>query len=325
MEQLVINMSKKRILILGGAGFIATNLINFFGNIDNYDVYATTHVNDSRANANVTLATNVDLTNRERIDWLFQIVKPHIVIHAAAVTTGSKDVIERPYLHVTDNLIMNSLVFEMCHKFNVEHTIFFSCTVMLQPSDKPQSESDWKIEQEPFPAYFGVANMKVASERLCEFYSRISKGKFTAIRHSNVYGPYDKFDLNKCHVLPAMIKKVTDATDKIEVWGDGQARRDLVYIDDLVDFVDKCIQKQANQYELFNCGSGRAYSIREIISAVQKATDKPNLELVYDLSKPNIPTTVMLNCEKAERFIGWKPTTPFDVGITKTVEYYKSL
>lgn len=317
--------NKKTVLILGGSGFIGTNIIlNFLKKKDEYYIVATKHKTELRVKSKEIIEYKVDLTDRREVNNMFNVVSPDVVIHAAAVTTGSKDVIERPYLHVTDNIIMNSLVFEMSHIYKVKHTIFFSCTVMYQPKDFAQKESDWKIEDPIYSSYFGVGSMKVFSERMCEFYSRLGNTKFTAIRHSNVFGPYDKFDLDKCHVLPAMINKVTNAKDKLEVWGDGQARRDVIFIDDLVQFVDLCIQNQKNPYELFNCGLGHAYSIREIISEIQKALNKNDLELVYDLSKPNIPTTVILDCSKALNLLNWKPITLFASGIQKTIEYYKN-
>lgn len=311
----------KKILILGGQGFIGINIAKHFVNQKKFNVYATKHVADRYSDKNIKYIT-CDLTQKSSVEALFSSICPDIVIHAAAVTTGSKDVIEKPYLHVTDNMIMNSLVFEACHRHKVEHCVFFSCTVMYQPKDYAQKESDWKIEDEIYKSYYGVGSMKVFSERLCEFYSRLGNTKFTAIRHSNVYGSFDKYDLNKCHVLPAMVNKVVNAKDSLEIWGDGKAKRDLVYISDLVDFVDKCLNKQKSNYELFNCGAEKAFSIREIIETIQKILNKNNLKFIYDESKPNIPTTVILNCEKAKKILKWSPVYDLEKGLTETVEWY---
>lgn len=311
----------KKILILGGQGFIGINAIKHFSNKKEFQIYATNHQNTRYTNSNVKYV-NCDLTQKSSVDALFSSLNPDIVIHAAAVTTGSKDVIEKPYLHVTDNMVMNSLVFEACHRYKVSHCLFFSCTVMYQPKDFAQKESDWKIEDEIYKSYFGVGNMKIFSERLCEFYSRLGNCKFTAIRHSNVYGPYDKFDLNKCHVLPAMVNKVANATDSLEIWGDGKARRDLIYIDDLIKFVDNCIESQKSPYELFNCGAGKAFSIKEIIETIQFILKKNDLKFIYDETKPNIPTTVILNCEKAKNILNWTPEYTLEQGLKETVDWY---
>ena len=106
------------------------------------------------------------------------------------------------------------------------------------------------------------------------------------------------------------------------MWGNGEAKRDVVYIDDLVDMVQKVIDKQDSKYELFNCGVGRAYSIRELADVLMEVNDK-DLEMQYDASKPNIPTTVILDCQKAKDVLGWTPTTSITDGMRKTSEWYK--
>ena len=185
------------------------------------------------------------------VDELFKRTKPDIVLHAAAYTTGSKDVVEAPWKHVTTNTIINALVLEACNTHKVEHTVFFSCSVPYQSKDTPQKETDWNPGDEIPKSYFGVGNMKVFTERLCEFYSRLG-GKFTAIRNSNIYGPWDKTDFDKCHMLPAQIRKVCEATNTLEVWGDGvSTKRDVLYVSDVVGLVDAVINNQKKNYELF--------------------------------------------------------------------------
>ena len=158
---------------------------------------------------------------------------------------------------------------------------------------------------------------------MCDFYSRIGTTKFTAFRHSNVYGPYDKFDLDKCHVVPAFVNKIINAEDTLEIWGEGKASRDVIYIDDLVGFIEKCIDNQEAAYELYNCGAGQAYPILQLAETIMKLNDK-KLELQFDLSKPDIPTTVILNCEKAEKDLGWTVSTGIEEGLKKTCEWYKN-
>jgi GDP-L-fucose synthase len=200
--------------------------------------------------------------------------------------------------------------------------LFPSFTVMYQPKEQAQSEADWSPLDEIYHAYFGVGNMKVFCEKMCDFYSRIGSTKFTAFRHSNVYGPYDKFDLDKCHVVPAFVNKVTNAEESLEIWGRGQASRDIIYIDDLIDFIDKCISKQESKYELYNCGAGKAYPILDLAKMIMKINNK-ELEFKFDLSKPDIPTTVILDCKKAKKDLGWEPKVSPEDGLRLTCEWYK--
>ena len=231
--------------------------------------------------------------------------------------------VERPYVHVTDNVVMNAWIFREAMRAKVGHLLFPSCTVMYQPNENPQSEKDWKADDEIYKAYFGVGHMKVFNENMCDFYSRIGETKYTAFRHSNVYGPYDKFDLDKCHVVPAFVNKVINAKNNLEIWGGGKASRDIIYIDDLIEFIEKCIDNQKEKYELYNCGAGTAYPILELAETIMELNEK-KLEFQFDLSKPDIPTTVILNCDKAKRDLGWSPRTSVREGLRKTCEWYKN-
>jgi len=239
---------KKTMLICGADGFIGKSALDFFK--DEYSITATIF-NRSEPKREVVENVeyvSVDLRDEQQVISLFERKQFDVVIQAAATTTGAKDVVERPYVHVTDNTVMNAWIFREAMRTSVGHLLFPSCTVMYQPKDHPQSESDWSPLDEIYPAYFGVGNMKVFNEKMCDFYSRIGSTKFTAFRHSNVYGPRDKFDLDKCHVVPAFVNKVINAEDSLEIWGQGRASRDIIYIDDLIDFIDKCIKNQKKLY-----------------------------------------------------------------------------
>ncbi|SVA56018.1 uncharacterized protein METZ01_LOCUS108872 [marine metagenome] len=262
-----------------------------------------------------------DLTKIDDIERVVEGVD--IIIQAAATTSGSKDVVLRPYIHVTDNAVINSLLFRTAFEKKVKHVIFFSCTVMLQTSDRPQTEIDYDANIELHPRYFGTASTKLYIEKMCDFYSRIGETKFTAIRHTNIYGPHDKFDLEKSHVFGATITKVLSSKDgKIHVWGTGEEERDLLYVDDLTKFVESSIINQSKPYELYNCGYGTAISIKELVNKIIEASEKP-IEVVHDLSQPTIKTSLSLDCSKAKSELGWKPETTLDQGITKTIAWWR--
>jgi nucleoside-diphosphate-sugar epimerase len=138
-----------------------------------------------------------------------------------------------------------------------------------------------------------------------------------------MYGPYDKYDLERSHMFGATITKVMTSTDgKINVWGTGEESRDLLYVDDLVKFVDAAITKQTTPYELFTVGAGIAYKVKEVIEKIIKHSGR-ELEMVHDLSKPTIPTSLYLNYTKAREVLGWEPEVDLDNGIIKTINWYK--
>ena len=312
---------KHKMLICGADGFIGKTALDYFK--DRYDITATLFNKDipQRGVVEGVEYVSIDLRVESEVIDLFESKRFDVVLQAAATTTGAKDVVERPYVHVTDNSVMNSWIFREAMRTKVGHLLFPSCTVMYQPKDHPQSEADWSPLDEIYPAYFGVGNMKVFCEKMCDFYSRIGETKFTAFRHSNVYGPYDKFDLDKCHVVPAFVNKVINADEVLEIWGQGRASRDIIYIDDLIDFIDKCIENQESKYELYNCGAGQAYPILELAKTIMTLNGK-DLEFKFDLTKPDIPTTVILNCDKAKNDLGWEPKISVEEGLKRTSEWY---
>ncbi len=309
-----------KILVCGATGFIGRNIAESFANREGFKVIGVFNKRPKYNHPNLEWVS-ADLNKPEDVNRVLEGVD--VVIQAAATTSGSKDIVSRPYIHVTDNAVMNSLLFRAAYEKKVKHVIFFSCTVMLQSSDKPQTEDDYDANTELHPRYFGVGQTKLYLEKMCDFYSRIGETKFTVLRHTNIYGPYDKFDLERSHVFGATITKVLSATgDKISVWGTGEEERDLLYIDDLINFVDNAIKNQKSLYGLYNVGYGSAVSIKALVKKIISISGK-KLKIEHDLSQPTIKTSLSLNCEKAKNELGWIPKTSLDDGIAKTISWWK--
>jgi nucleoside-diphosphate-sugar epimerase len=222
---------------------------------------------------------------------------------------------------VTDNAVMNSYLLREAFERKVRHFIFFSCTVMYPSSDTKLKESDWNGAMEIHPRYFGVANTKVYVEKMLEFYSRISEMKTTAIRHSNIYGPHDKFDLERSHVFGATVTKTLTATDRVVVWGTGEEERDLLHVDDLVDFVAAAIDRQVDKHRLYNCGLGMKITIRDLVKKIVAASGR-KLDIEHDTSQPSIKTSLFLDTSLATHELGWEPKVSLDDGIARTIAWW---
>jgi len=312
----------KKILVCGATGFMGRNIIDSFKDSEHL-IYATglkrdlEHVPEDRF-------FKVDLTSKKEVENLFKNNNFDVVIQAAANTSGSKDITTKPYLHVTDNAVMNALILQACYDYDVKHFMFLSCGVMYNPERSPVKEEDFFLDEGIYSKYFGVGWTKVYVEKLCEFYSTLGKTKHTVIRHSNTYGPHDKYDLEKSHMFGATIAKVMQACpgEEIVVWGDGSTERDLLYVDDVVDFIHKALDKQKSNYGLYNVGYGESISVKDIVGKIVNLSGK-NLKISYDLTKPSINTKLALVSDKAKKDLGWEPKVSIDEGITKTIEWYK--
>ena len=130
----------KNLLICGGEGFIGRNCLEYFAKSGNYNITSTYFSSQKHTPIDGVKYVKVDLRDEYQVK---NIVKGQdIVIQAAATTTGSKDVINQPYIHVTDNAVMNSWLFRESVLNSVKHLVFMSCTVMYQPKPTPQKESE---------------------------------------------------------------------------------------------------------------------------------------------------------------------------------------
>lgn len=310
---------KQKILITGATGFIGRNMTEYFSKRSEFAVHAVCFNRPPYECPGVTWHI-ADLRCPEDVARVLADVD--ILIQAAATTSGSKDIVTKPYIHVTDNAVMNSYLFRAAFEQAVKHVIFFSCTVMYNSSDQALKESDFDAKAELHPRYFGVGHTKLYVEKMCEFFSRISQTKFTAIRHSNIYGPHDKFDLERSHVFGATITKVLNAVDKVNVWGTGEEERDLLYVDDLTRFVELALFKQKEAYRLYNCGYGQAISIKDLVQKIIHHSGK-KLHIEHDLSQPTIKTSLFLDCERAKQELGWQPQVSLDQGILNTLQWCK--
>jgi nucleoside-diphosphate-sugar epimerase len=310
---------KKKILICGGTGFIGQNSVITLSKNKTYQIYATYFKSKPFKLENVKWI-KADLRNEKKVKRILKGID--VVIQAAATTSGSKDIISKPFHHVTDNAIMNSLILRACHENKVKKFIFFSCTVMYHSSNKPLRENEFKPNKEIFKNYFGVGNTKIYIENMCNFYAKLGVTKCYAIRHSNIYGPFDKFDLKRSHFIGATINKVFNAKEKLKTWGKGSEKRDFLYVDDLMSFLIRLLDYDKTSFEILNCSYGKSFSIHEIIKKIIKLSNK-KLKIIRELHQPTIQIDIAVSYAKAKKILKWEPKTKIEEGLFKTLLWYK--
>ncbi|MDP3731064.1 MAG: NAD-dependent epimerase/dehydratase family protein [bacterium] len=315
--------NKKRVLVLGASGFLGYNIFNHLSKREDLDVHGT-YLENSYGRLNLTKdserLTRIDLTKEESVQ--FVTTGYDVVIQMAACSTNAKDALNTPYIQVTPNMVMNSWLFQAAFDNKVGQVIFPSCTVMYQGKDTPYREGDADFDALE-GTYDGVGCMKMASEKFAKFFARLGRTKFTAIRHSNIYGPHDRFDPDRSHVFGATIRKVLESKDgKVVVWGQGKEVRDFLYVDDFVRFVEMVIDQQDYKFDVFNLGSDHPIKIGELVQRVIDLSGK-NLEIVYDPSGPTLGTKISIDSSKAKNKFFWNNKTSLGVGISKTIDWYR--
>ncbi|KAF0126466.1 MAG: putative nucleoside-diphosphate-sugar epimerase [Elusimicrobia bacterium] len=311
---------KKKVLVCGATGFIGRNIAEALARGGKYEVSGTRLHSPAPRLPGVRIF-KCDLTDRAAVSRAVKGVD--IIVQAAAVTSGAGDIVNSPWLHVTDNAVMNSLLFRAAHEHGVGQLLFFSCSIMYGSSRRPVKEDDLDANAPLHPAYFGAGWTKVYLERMCQFYAGLGRTRYTVVRHSNVYGPHDKFDLRRSHVFGATVTKVMTAPPggEIKVWGDGGEARDLLYVSDLVSFVEKALVRQRAPFGLFNAGAGRAVAVKDLVRRIIAASGR-DLRIVFDRSGPSIRTRLCLDSSRAAARLGWKSRVGLEEGIRRTLRWY---
>jgi nucleoside-diphosphate-sugar epimerase len=309
------------ILLMGATGFIGRNLLDFYS-ANPYNKILALGRNKVIKDAENVKYDHCDLRKNDDVQCAFGAADEYfddayIVIQAAATTSGSKDITSTPWIHVTDNALMNSLILREEMNHPVSHHVFFSCSAIYSGQHGFVSAYSTNIKEIDRP-YFGIGWTKIYIEKMCEFFSRVSETKYICIRHTNVYGPYDKFDLEHSHFLGATITKIMNAKDgdDIIVWGDGRDSRDFVYVDDLCRFVDETLKAETmGKSEILDFASGDTHTTNDVVKMIARLAGK-RLRILNDQSAPSIPIDFWMSKNDFA-------TTYFEDGLTKTIEWWK--
>ena len=305
---------KKKIIIIGGSGFIGTNILKKIDKKKNY-VFSTFF--KSKKYKNVT-GVKYYKGNLKNINFCRKVTKSiDTVIMCAAVSSGAMVMQTNPMFHVDDNIIMNTNILKASSENKVKKFIFISSNTVCPVSLKAMSEKD--VNYLLFDKYFNVGWMKIFSEKMCQMYK--NKMNILVIRPGNIFGPNDKFDVVKSKVIPSLIRKF-ETKKTIEIWGDGKDIKDFIYIEDFVTILLKLINKPFN-FIILNVASGKSISLKKIIDFLSKVYNKKKQNIVYDPSKPTMIPCRRVDIRKLKRFIKFKPKFTLEKGLLKTIKWYQ--
>ena len=274
----------------------------------------------------VPRSSDYDLRTAEGIAAALAHGRPDIVIHLAAVVGGIGANRENPGRFFYDNAIMGIQLIEQARLVGVAKFVTIG-TVCSYPKFAriPFSEDElWDGYPEETNAPYGLAKkmLLVQSQAYREQYGFNA----TYLIPVNLYGPGDNFDPRSSHVIPAIIRKCVDARDSradyIEVWGTGSASREFIFVDDAAEGIVLGAERYDGA-EPVNLGTGREITIRELVGTIVEQTGFDG-EVRWDTSKPDGQPRRALDTARARERFGFSAETPFDVGLSKTVQWYLS-
>jgi len=308
------------VVVMGGAGFIGVNLIRRLLNLS-AKVTATLHNNPVVIEDDRIKYVKCDLTKPE--DCARALDGAEYAFMCAANTSGAAVIEHTPLVHVTPNVVMNTLALEAAYKTGVKKFLFISSNTVYPDVDHPVREDEMMLG-ELFEKYFCVAWMKRFSEILCRMYAeKIKKPMMTVVvRPANIYGPYDDFEWATSHVVPALIRKVVERHKPLEVWGDGSDIKDLIYVDDFIEGMLLAMEK-INTFDPVNIATGRPCRIKDVLNTILRVDGYTDAKIVFNTSKPTMIPKRLIDVTKAKKLLGFEAKTSLEDGIKKTVQWYR--
>lgn len=229
---------------------------------------------------------------------------------------------ENPTAAILPNLTINAGLLEACHLNNVARVVYVSSTTVYPLASHALREDELDLNVPPFELYRAVGAYNRYMEQLAQTYHARNKVAVGIVRPTNVYGPFDHFDDERAHVLPALIRRADAKTDPFVVWGSGAAVRDFLYAEDLASDIVDVLDGYCTG-DPVNTGSGLATSIRDLVDVVLEACGH-TAAVTYDASKPESIPYRMVSLAKLHALFGGKPRVSLADGISRTVDWYRT-
>ena len=267
----------------------------------------------------------LDLKNQKKVHSFLKKNKPDFIFIAAAKVGGiySNDKYRAEFIF--DNLSIQANIIHSAYLCGIKNLIFLGSSCVYPRNCKQPIKESYLLTGELEKTNDAYAIAKIAGIKMCESYNIQYKTNYKCLMPTNTFGPNDNYDTLNSHFLPALIKKVHDLKlnnkKELILWGNGLAKREVIYVDDLAD---ACIFFMKKNFfgTILNIGTGKDFSIKQYAKIIlNKIIPKNKIKIRYDLSKPNGTPRKVLDIKLANKY-GWKPKTKLDEAITKTYKNF---
>lgn len=300
-----------KILITGGSGMVGKNILEH-PDLSQYELLSPS-------------SKELNLLSREETNSYLKKNQPDMIIHCAGKVGGIQANIKNPVAFLTENMDMGINLLLSAREQGIKRLLNLGSSCMYPRDAKNPLTEDMVLSGTLEPTNEGYAIAKCTISRLCDYiHAEDSQFLYKTIIPCNLYGRWDKFDPKNSHLIPAIIQKIMEAIESdspsVQIWGNGSARREFMYCEDLVDFIALAIPRFDEMEALTNVGLGFDYTINEYYQAIAEVLSY-NGEFEHDLSKPTGMKQKLVSVERVHK-MGWKAKTSLQDGIKKTTQFY---
>jgi GDP-L-fucose synthase len=308
-----LDLRTKPILVTGGGGFLGSHIVERLRQRGCTDI-------------RIPRRREFDLTQNENVQRVFEIFRPKVVIHAAAVVGGIAANRDSPGRFFYENAIMGMQVIEACRTYEVEKAVVLG-TVCSYPkwTAAPFREEDlWNGYPEETNAPYGIAKKALLAQ--CQAYRKQYGTNAVFLMPSNLYGPRDNFECTSSHVIPALIRRFAEAREarspELVLWGTGEPTRDFLYVEDAAEAIVAAAERYSGA-EPVNIGTGREVSIRGVAETIAELVGYSGT-IKWDPTQPSGQQRRCVAIDRAQRELGFLAPTPLEVGLRTTIDWYLS-
>ena len=297
--------SDSKILVAGANGMVGSAIVRNL---------------ESKGYSNIIRGTrsDVDFTNQDETERYFCSEEPEYVFLAAAKVGGILGNKNHKAEMIYDNLMIQSNIIDSSYMFGVKKLLFLgSSCIYPKFAEVPIVESSLLSGPlEPTNDAYAIA--KIAGIKMCQSYREQYGFNAISVMPCNLYGINASFDLETCHVLPALIGKLHEGGE-VTLWGDGSPRREFLHADDLAEACYVCMDKYDESSHI-NVGVGEDITIKELAEMIAKVVGFTG-EIMWNSDVPNGTLRKVLNVDKIKE-LGWEPKITLEEGLKKTYEWY---
>ncbi len=307
------SLQNKRVMVTGGGGFLGSHVVEHLQDRGCAEVFAVR-------------SRDYDLVTEKDTIRLFDEHPADVVFHLAGYVGGLGANKAFPGDFFYRNLMMSAHVLHYAYKTGAEKVVAAGAGCGYpEAAPLPIKEADyWNGYPQDDSAPYSLAKRMLHVQSFA--YWRQYKFPILVAIPGNIYGPYDNFDLEAAHVIPALVRKFVEAADDgkshVEVWGTGRATRDFVYAGDVAEGMIQMAEK-LDQPALLNMACGEDHSIREVVDALTEITGFAG-DIKWLTDRPEGQDRRVLDMATTEASIGFRCTTSLEDGLRETVDWYRA-